>query len=236
MMTKQLAIAFCAGALCCGGLLVATGFAPEDKAKDAMHKGLEQVKKQGQEAIDKVAGDQPEMSPEAMAEMQEWMKAGEPGEHHKELAKSVGEWGLTGWFVMNPGESPTEFAGKMVTTPVFEGRYFKSDMTFDMMGMPMGGLAFAGYDNIQGKYVSTWIDSMSTGIYYAEGYMSSDGKLIQKGTKFMPDGTQVVSKMVTVRHGADKVVDEFYDEIDGDWSLHGKITYTRTSASAHAGN
>ena len=34
-----------------------------------------------------------------------------------------------------------------------------------MMGMPFEGIGRTGYDNVTGKYWSTWIDNMSTGCY-----------------------------------------------------------------------
>ncbi len=44
------------------------------------------------------------------------------------------------------------------------------------MGFPFKGINVLGYDNHAKRYVSTWIDSMSTGIYYFEG--TGSGKTI----------------------------------------------------------
>jgi hypothetical protein len=38
-----------------------------------------------------------------------------------------------------------------------------------MMGTPFSGLSRSGYDNVSGKWWSTWTDSMSTGIMVAKG-------------------------------------------------------------------
>jgi hypothetical protein len=38
-----------------------------------------------------------------------------------------------------------------------------------MMGTPFTGLSRSGYDNVSGKWWSTWTDSMSTGIMVSEG-------------------------------------------------------------------
>jgi hypothetical protein len=35
-----------------------------------------------------------------------------------------------------------------------------------------------GYDNHAKKYVSVWLDSMNTGIFFFEGFASADGKVI----------------------------------------------------------
>ena len=47
----------------------------------------------------------------------------------------------------------------------------------DMMGSPFSGIGLNGYDNNTGKYVSTWMDTMSTAILYFEGTAGPDGKL-----------------------------------------------------------
>jgi hypothetical protein len=46
------------------------------------------------------------------------------------------------------------------------------------MGTTFTGIGFTGYDNHAGKFVSTWIDSMSTGILFFEGTADDDGKTI----------------------------------------------------------
>ena len=44
------------------------------------------------------------------------------------------------------------------------------------MGGPFAGVGVTGYDNHSKKFVLTWMDSMSTGIYFFEGSGSADGK------------------------------------------------------------
>ncbi|MEZ6317375.1 MAG: DUF1579 domain-containing protein [Phycisphaerales bacterium] len=220
MSSKQLIATFGAGAVCAGALAFVIGAGPDDAKKDHQNAAAQPAAQ--------------EMSPEAMEEMQQWMEVGTPGQPHEWLAKSVGDWDLKGWFKMDPAAPPTEFTGTMSTEPVFDGRYFASQMDCTMMGMPMQGRALMGYDNIQGKYVSTWIDSMSTAIFFSTGSMSADGtKLIMRGTMTEPDGTETVTKMVTSWDG-DTYVDTFYNDVDGEWDLHGKITYTRKGTQAHA--
>ncbi len=53
-----------------------------------------------------------------------------------------------------------------------------------MMGSPFTGINVIGYDNHTKKYVSIWIDSMSTGIYYFEGTAGSDGKTITQESSY----------------------------------------------------
>ena len=42
-----------------------------------------------------------------------------------------------------------------------------------MMGQPFSGVGIDGYDNLRKKYVTTWIDTMGTGIFSMEGTASA---------------------------------------------------------------
>lgn len=226
MMTKQLAIAFCAGAACCGGLLVATGFGPEDK-KDAMTSAIKEAVQDAKH------------TPESMEEhMDQWAQMNQLGDEHKKLAKMAGTWDAKATFMMDPSAPAVEGTGTMKSKTVLGGRYVQSYFSMpDFMGMPFEGIACMGYDTVDKQYVSTWIDSMSTGIFMSTGTMSSDGKVLtMKGTSVEPDGSKGEMKMVTTMQSDDKFVDEFYKMEDGAWTKTGTITYTRTSASAHAGS
>jgi hypothetical protein len=110
--------------------------------------------------------------------MEIYKKAGTPGDHHKLLARLEGSWTTKsrGW--MEPGKPPTESIGTCEQKLILSGRYLRQEYSGDMMGAPFTGINFLGYDNHTGKYVSAWIESMSTGIYYFEGTASADGKTI----------------------------------------------------------
>jgi hypothetical protein len=53
-----------------------------------------------------------------------------------------------------------------------------------MMGSPFTGIGVIGYDNHTKKYVSTWIDSMGTGIYFFEGTAGPDGKTVTQESRY----------------------------------------------------
>jgi hypothetical protein len=112
------------------------------------------------------------------AMMEIYKKAGTPGDPHKLLARLEGSW-LTrskGW--MDPDAPPMESTGECEQKMLFDGRYLQQVYTGDMMGAPFSGICLLGYDNHTGKYQSTWIDSMSTGIYFFEGTASADNRTI----------------------------------------------------------
>jgi hypothetical protein len=111
----------------------------------------------------------PEMTPEQKAEMEAYMKAGTPGAPHRALAATVGTYDLKikSWHA--PGTPPMEDTGTATRSMMFGGRVLVEEVSSSMMGMPYTGQAMMGFDNVTGKYWSTWNDSMSTGIMVTEG-------------------------------------------------------------------
>jgi uncharacterized protein DUF1579 len=110
--------------------------------------------------------------------MEIYKKAGTPGEPHKLLAKLEGSWTTKtrGW--MEPDKPPFDSTGTCEQKMVLDGHYLQQIYTGDMMGLPFSGINLLGYDNHTGKYVSVWLDSMSTAIYYFVGSASTDGRTI----------------------------------------------------------
>ena len=115
---------------------------------------------------------------DSQAMMEVYRKVGTPGAAHKTLAKLTGTWATKTKAWMEPDKPPTEGAGTCEQKMVLDGHYLQQKYTGEMMGSPFTGINLLGYDNHTKKYVSTWIDSMSTGIYYFEGTASADGKTI----------------------------------------------------------
>lgn len=111
----------------------------------------------------------PQMTPEQMAEMELYMKAGTPGAPHAALAKTVGTYELTIKSWMEPGGPPMESTGTATRTMTLDGRVLVEELASSMMGTPFTGRGMTGYDNVTGKYWSTWNDSMSTGVMLSEG-------------------------------------------------------------------
>jgi len=116
--------------------------------------------------------------------MEVYRKLGTPGAPHKMLAKWVGSWITRTRVWMEPDKPPSEGTGACEQKMIFDGRYLQQEYTGEMMGSPFTGANIIGYDNHTKKYVSTWIDSMSTGIYYFEGTASPDGKIITQESSY----------------------------------------------------
>jgi len=112
---------------------------------------------------------------------------------------------------------------------ILGGRFLQEDFTGDMMGGTFTGMGITGYDNHSGKYVSTWIDSMGTGILFFEGTAGPDGKAITQHSRHDdPVRGPVTWRSVT------RMVDEnthlfemFGTDQTGREEMMFEITYTR---------
>ncbi len=112
------------------------------------------------------------------AMMEAYQKAAIPGAPHQQLAKLEGSWSTQTKEWMEPNKPPRETAGSCEMKTLLEGRFLQQECQGNMMGHPYSGIGTTGYDNIGKKYVSTWMDSMATGIFKMEGTASTDGKTI----------------------------------------------------------
>jgi hypothetical protein len=105
-------------------------------------------------------------------------KYGTPGPEHKKLAQLVGTFDADVTMQMSPETPPMMSKGKTVNQMIMGGRFLHGDYTGDFGGREFMGSSIFGYNNYTKKYISGWIDSMSTGIMFAEGDSADDGKTI----------------------------------------------------------
>ena len=98
-----------------------------------------------------------------------------------------------------------------------------------MMGAPFTGIGYTGYDNHKQRYVSTWMDSMSTAVLFFEGTVSPDGKTVtQECAHDDPVRGPMKWRSVTRIVDANKNIFEMYGIYEGDkQEKMFEITYTR---------
>ena len=125
-------------------------------------------------ALAQEGNEPPQMTPEQMAEMEAYMKAGTPGAPHQVLASTVGTYDLKIKSWQEPGGPAMEETGTAIRKMALDGRVLTEELTSSMMGMSFTGHSMMGYDNVNGKYWSTWTDSMSTGLMVSEGTCDSE--------------------------------------------------------------
>jgi Protein of unknown function (DUF1579) len=153
-----------------------------------------------------------------------------PGPNQDLMKKLAGnfDYALKMW--MAPGTAPMESKGKRTGEMVMDGRYLQEKFTGDFMGQPFEGLGTLAYDNVQKKWVSTWIDNASTGIMVSTGTCDGKGTWEMKGE--MPDpmsGKMVMTRGVTTLKDDNTIVMSMYvPGPDGKEMKMMEITLTRS--------
>jgi hypothetical protein len=117
----------------------------------------------------------PSMSPEQAAMMAAYQKAGTPGKQHAELAKAAGDYTLSIRSWERPDAAPSEDRGTATRKMALDGRVLVETMQATMHGQRFNGHGMTGYDNVSGKWWSTWNDSMSTGVMVSQGDCDDHG-------------------------------------------------------------
>ena len=110
----------------------------------------------------------------------------------------VGNWKTESKFWMDPSQPPMTTLGKATSQLIMGGRFLQSEFTGDFMGMPFQGLGIDGYDRVQEKFVSVWMDNMGTMIMKMEGSLDDSGKILTMTSEYIDPMTRKPSKMKTV--------------------------------------
>ncbi len=168
-----------------------------------------------------------QMDPQAM--MEAYTKLATPGEQHKQLASLAGSWTTKTKEWMEPGKPPTESAGSVEMKTVLDGRFLQQEFTGEMMGHPYSGMGITGYDNLRKRYVSTWIDTMGTGVFVMEGTAGAGGKTITlKGQHAELGGGHMSHRAVWKIVDSNTQIFDMYGSHDGGKETKMmEITYTR---------
>ncbi len=112
--------------------------------------------------------------------MKAYMKMMAPNKNHEMFKKYVGEWIVTTTAWMQPGAEPVVSQNSAKIEVIMGGRFMKMDFTGAMFGQPFEGLQIVGYDNTQEKFVTFWIDSLSTAFYLQTGTLDETGKVLNE--------------------------------------------------------
>jgi len=189
----------------CATLAATTALADEDKAQ------------------------QPQLTAEQQAEMDAYVKAGTPGAPHAALAMAAGSYDLAlkSWY--EPGGEPTKESGTATRRMILGGRVMVESMDATMMGAPFTGHGMSGYDNVTGKYWSTWMDNFSTGLMVSEGTCNALGVCEFNGSWNDPIKKAPVSARMTSRWTSPvtQVFEMFGPDKEGKEMKMMEIVYTK---------
>ena len=150
-----------------------------------------------------------------------------PGPQQAALAKAEGVWDAT---MEMTGRPPSK--GRSEQKMVLGGFWLEDRFTGNFGGMSFEGRGMTGYDPIKGKYVGTWVDSMSPGVMVTEGTFDEKTRtLTMVGDGYDQTGAKVKHRMLTIHKDANTVVFEMYmTGADGKEMKTMTITYTRAGA------
>jgi hypothetical protein len=169
----------------------------------------------------------PQSQEEQEKMMKLYMEMAKPGKPHQELAALSGDWDITITTTCT-GPEPVESKATCAFKPILGGRFVVQTMKGKWGEMPMDGFQILGYDNVQKKYVSVWMDNWSTGIHMSSGVEGANGVVEMKGLMkdaMSPEGRPFRSVMKP--EGPDKFIFELYDTIQGQEVKHMESVYTR---------
>lgn len=116
-----------------------------------------------------------------------------PGPEHAKLKALEGTWN----FVMKPSEGP-EAKGVSVFKLECAGFWLTCDFSCKMGDIPFQGKGIDGYDQIKKKYVSVWVDSMTSSPMIFEGDYDASGKVLTMSCKAPgPEGKPALWRSVS---------------------------------------
>ncbi len=159
-----------------------------------------------------------------------------PGPEHALFKDVAGTWDAKVESFMAPGAPPSVSSGTEISRVGCGGLCLISDFKSSfVMGPPSTPpIAFEGhgvetYDTARKKYVSSWTDSMSTGLMTGEGTHDAATRTMT-GWMEGPDMEGKVTRMkstVTMKDPNTRVFSMYNVGPDGKESLGMRITYTR---------
>ena len=98
-----------------------------------------------------------------------------PGEGQKRLEFLVGTFDVKVRVWLDPSKAPVESSATAVSTWVLGNRYVQQMMSGYIGDEPWSGIMYAGFDNVTKKYVSTYMDTGSTGMEWYTGTLDAAG-------------------------------------------------------------
>ncbi|MCA9295153.1 MAG: DUF1579 family protein [Phycisphaerales bacterium] len=113
---------------------------------------------------------------ERMAAMEE---AGRIGVGHRHLQNLVGTFTGTYRMWLAPDAPPIEFPSEVTREWTLDGHYLKETVTAESEDGVFHGLAYLGYDNLEGRYEMVWLDNMSTSVETMHGNYDPSSKIFR---------------------------------------------------------
>jgi len=150
--------------------------------------------------------------------MEAYMKAAAVTENHAFLKRMAGSWLAQTTMWTFPGQPPTMSQNTFDGTMILGGRFVSLAYKGTMMGQPFEGVQITGYDNLQKKYITLWIDNTSTSFFLLSGHREPGKDIINQKGEWpdpMTGGMEKVRAAVTYTGPDSYVFEQFMTLPDG---------------------
>ncbi|MEM9385421.1 MAG: DUF1579 family protein [Pseudomonadota bacterium] len=133
------------------------------------------------------------------AVMQAMQRAAAVSAPHRRLAEMAGTYEATMNSWGDPEAPPMESTLQVRREMTMGGRVLEEHWTGQVMGMDFHGMGRTGYDNVTGRYWSTWTDNNSTGLFVSYGDWNEEkGMFVFHGDAIDPvGGGKIPSRMIS---------------------------------------
>lgn len=139
--------------------------------------------------------------------MDEWTRAAAPGAHHAVLDTLRGQWRIA--------SAQSDVEGRAEIEWILGGRFLElRQVSADAPHSPLTGLGLIGYDNLNQRYLSIWVDTNSTNAFITTGHADSGRSSVEfYGPSDDPvSGQRGVMWHVSLRlDGSERFILEFRD-------------------------
>ena len=165
----------------------------------------------------------------AQEAMEKWKAFSTPGSEQAWLANRAGTWDLE-VTQFEVGQEPVKSKSVSATSMILGGRFLYDYVSGSTPWGPFEGSGVIGFDNGRKVFVSSWVDTMGTGIMNGVGTRSRDEKTLNwKLTMTDPmTNAPIELRQVDKFIGNDKVVTIMYGPgPDGGEVKAAELVYTR---------
>jgi hypothetical protein len=153
-----------------------------------------------------------------------------PVEQHQWLQQLTGEWTTHVEATMEPGAAPITSEGTETVRSI-GGFWVMAENQGDFMGAPFTGILTLGYDTEKGRYIGTWIDSMTDRLWTYEGSVDASGKKLtlecDGPCPMRPGETVTFRESIEIKSKDHKVFTSAIQNDDGSWMTMLTIDYRR---------
>jgi hypothetical protein len=159
-----------------------------------------------------------------------WQEYETPGEAHKLMANDKGIWDEEIILWEHAGANPAKFYLIAESKMIMNGKFQEMTHKGDFDGEPFEGRSILGYDNAEKKYISMWIDNMSTGMRVLKGdFDSASNSITLKGEAVDPvtKKVKVIKEIYTFINDDTHKLETFDTGYDGKEFKNNEITFKR---------